>query len=424
MGATLRTRAVLLIVKLHRLLITELIAALGDVFYSNYHADKVIERRFKAHPKWGSRDRRLFAEGLYDIVRWWRWYWHLAGLAEAECLNRDALTEAKVWQVWCAYWLKNKGDLPEWEECRGINADQVRRRSTRPVSLAVKQSVPDWIFTRGEQEFGESWPALLAALNEPADVYLRVNTLRTDAVKLRERLRSEEIDAELVEGLPEALRLSERKNVFTSQAFRDGLFEVQDSGSQRIAPFLHVQPGMRVVDACAGAGGKSLHLAAIMRNKGKIIALDVHEWKLNELRKRASRNGADNVETRVIDGTTVIKRLAGSADRVLLDVPCSGLGVLRRNPDAKWKLSEEEITRLQVLQAEILRGHSRMVKPGGKLVYATCSLLPDENERQVQAFLEEQGAQWKLEEEITLRPDTNGTDGFYAARLLRLTEAS
>jgi len=405
--------------KLHRLLITELIAALGDVFYSNYHADKVIERRFKAHPKWGSRDRRLFAEGLYDIVRWWRWYWHLAGLPVEDSLNRETLTEASVWKVWCAYWLHNKGDLPAWDECRSFNADKVRQRSTRPVPLAVKHSVPDWFFSRGEEEFGPEWPAILASLNAPADVYLRANTLRIQPAALLQKLVAEEIDSELVDGLPDALRLTERKNVFTSQAFREGLFEVQDAGSQHIAPFLQVEPGMRVVDGCAGAGGKSLHLAAIMRNKGKIIALDVHEWKLNELRKRASRNGADNVETRVIDGTTVIKRLAGSADRVLLDVPCSGIGVLRRNPDAKWKLSEEEINRLQILQAEILRSHSRMVKPGGKLVYATCSLLPGENERQIQSFLAEFGDAWELEEEIKLRPDTDGTDGFYAARLLK-----
>jgi 16S rRNA (cytosine967-C5)-methyltransferase len=414
--------SILAFLKLHRLLITELIAALGDVFYSNYHADKVIERRFKAHPKWGSRDRKLFAESLYELVRWWRWYWHLAGLPANECLQKEFLTEEHVWQVWAAYWLDKKGDLPEWGNWGGLNADKVRQRKQREVAPAIRASVPDWLFQRGEQEFGSEWPAILAALNEPADVYLRANTLRITAAALQDKLGAEEIETELVSGLEAALKLPVRKNVFSTQAFRDGLFEVQDAGSQRIAPFLEVTPGMRVIDGCAGAGGKALHLAALMRNKGKIIALDVHEWKLNELRKRAARNGADNVESRVIEGTTTIKRLAGSADRVLLDVPCSGMGVLRRNPDAKWKLSEEEITRLQALQAEILQSYARMVKPGGKLVYATCSLLPSENEKQIEAFLINQNGDWSLDAELKLRPDLDGTDGFYAARLTRKAE--
>jgi 16S rRNA (cytosine967-C5)-methyltransferase len=156
-----------------------------------------------------------------------------------------------------------------------------------------------------------------------------------------------------------------------------------------------------------------------MRNKGKIIAMDVHDWKLQELKTRARRNGVDIVETRVIDSTKAVKRLAESADRVLLDVPCSGLGVLRRNPDAKWKLNREEITRLRTLQSEILGSYSQMVKKGGQLVYATCSVLPSENEKQVQAFLAAKGAQWNLVKELHLRPDRQGYDGFYAALLKR-----
>jgi 16S rRNA (cytosine967-C5)-methyltransferase len=161
-----------------------------------------------------------------------------------------------------------------------------------------------------------------------------------------------------------------------------------------------------------------------MKNKGRIIAMDIHEWKLKELRKRAGRSGADIIEARLIEDTKAIKRLAGDADRVLLDVPCSGLGVLRRNPDAKWKLSPAEIDRLQKLQAEILLSHSRMVKPGGKLVYATCSILPGENQNQVAAFLAAQPpGLWTLEEEITLHPSAQTGDGFYAARLVRTQDA-
>ena len=178
---------------------------------------------------------------------------------------------------------------------------------------------------------------------------------------------------------------------------------------------------MKVVDACAGGGGKALHLAAMMRNKGKIHALDIHAWKLAELKKRAARAGADIIETREIEGSKTIKRLAAHADRLLLDVPCSGLGVLRRNPDSKWKLSAEEVDRLVALQAEILENYARMVKPGGKLVYATCSILPSENERQVQAFLARHGDVWQLEAELRRNPAQGGFDGFYAARLVQVS---
>ena len=187
-----------------------------------------------------------------------------------------------------------------------------------------------------------------------------------------------------------------------------------------VAPFLDVAPGMRVVDACAGAGGKTLHLAALMRNKGTIIALDIHKWRLDELRRRATRNSADNIKTQVIDDPKVIKRLHDTADRVLLDVPCSGLGVVRRNPDTKWKLKAEELNRLRETQADLLRRYSRITKVGGKLVYATCSVLPSENENQVRSFLKENEEAWELEKELSLRPDRDGFDGFFAARLKRL----
>lgn len=191
-------------------------------------------------------------------------------------------------------------------------------------------------------------------------------------------------------------------------AFKQGLFEVHDAASQMVAPLLEVAPGMRVIDGCAGAGGKTLHIAALMQNKGKILALDVHDWKLAELRKRAARAGVDIAETRTIESSKTIKRLAGHADRLLLDVPCSGPGVLRRNPDAKWKLSEKEIDRLAAEQQDLLIRYSNMVKPGGKLVYATCSILPSANEKQIQRFLETQGTEWELEQELKLDPAETG----------------
>ncbi len=405
--------------KLPRLIIDQVIEALADVFVDGYHADKVIERRFRAHPKWGSRDRRLFAESVYDVIRWWRWCWHLAGLPDAEHAQKEALDATRLWQVWCAYWYDRHGWLPAWEECKSINTEKLVRRRAREAAPALRASFPDWLHERGSRELGERWPRALASLNEAAPVFLRANTLKAATGKVCHALEEEGIEARPVDGLPEALVLTKRQNVFQSTAFKDGLFEVQDAGSQRIAPLLQVAPGMRVVDGCAGAGGKSLHLAALMKNKGRIVALDTVEWKLKELRKRAARAGADTIETKVIEGAQTIKRLRETADRVLLDVPCSGLGVIRRNPDAKWKLHEEELERLRVLQADILERYSRMTRPGGKLVYATCSIFRSENEDQVAAFLAAHPGEWVLEEEFRLQPGDDGGDGFYAARLAK-----
>jgi 16S rRNA (cytosine967-C5)-methyltransferase len=215
------------------------------------------------------------------------------------------------------------------------------------------------------------------------------------------------------------LVLKERTNVFTSPHFKNGLFEIQDASSQLVADFVEVEGNMRVIDACAGAGGKTLHLAALMQNKGKIIAMDTEEWKLTELKKRARRGGANNIEIRLIDNNKAIKRLADSADRLLLDVPCSGLGVLKRNPDAKWKLDVDFINHIKETQQEILQNYVQMLRNGGQLIYATCSILPSESENQVEKFLESQNGAFELLDQQRISPAQTGFDGFYMARLLK-----
>ena len=177
---------------------------------------------------------------------------------------------------------------------------------------------------------------------------------------------------------------------------------------------------MRVIDACAGAGGKSLHLAALMQNKGKVLSMDVEEWKLQQTKLRARRDGVSIIERKVIEGSKTIKRLKESADRLLLDVPCSGLGVLRRNPDTKWKLSLDSIAKVQETQQEIIQSYSSMLKKGGQMVYATCSILPSENQKQVEKFLaSEAGKDFELIEDQKVLAQESGFDGFYIARLLK-----
>jgi 16S rRNA (cytosine967-C5)-methyltransferase len=229
----------------------------------------------------------------------------------------------------------------------------------------------------------------------------------------REKFKAEPMD------LPDAIRITERTNIYRPEAFTLGMFEQQDHSSQLVAPFLDITPGMRVVDACAGNGGKTLHLASIMGNKGRIIAMDTAEWKLTELRSRSRRAGASIVEAKVIESSKTIKRLKDSADRLLLDVPCSGLGVLRRNPDSKWKLTPERIDELRRIQEDILNRYWVMVKPKGKLVYATCSILPSENEHQVKRFIDKYNGQFVLEDEQKISPAQSGFDGFYMARIRR-----
>jgi 16S rRNA (cytosine967-C5)-methyltransferase len=370
----------------------------------------------KTQKKWGARDRKFFAESVYEMVRWWRYFGALAGFDPTLKPTVDKTDVLRIWAAWC---FNTHGVLPEWAEFGDFDKTAFEKNKAAITSGAIKESIPDWLYEYGQQEFGDEWPTIIKSLNQPAEVFLRTNTIRITRDELIQKLKAEEIEVVAVEGLPDAVRLPERKNVFMTDAFKKGYFEVQDGASQMVAPLLRVEPGQRVVDACAGAGGKSLHLAALMKNKGKIVAMDIHDWKLEDLKERARRNGVDIIETRPIESNKVVKRLENSADRLLLDVPCSGLGVLRRNPDKKWKITLEDIQRLQQLQMEILRGYCKIVKPGGMMVYATCSLLPSENQNQVQKFLAENDNEWSLVEQIHVFPHLQGFDGFYGALLRR-----
>jgi 16S rRNA (cytosine967-C5)-methyltransferase len=397
-------------VKLYRNLCEAVVNGLELIFTEKKYADKVIEKILKSNPKWGARDRRFIAETIYDIVRWYRLFIELTGADEDDYW--------KLLAVWCLW---NKVDFPDWEELKGLNRKKILENYEQlKANRKIRESIPDWLDELGVKELGTKWEKEIAALNEEAKVVLRVNTIKISREELQKQL--EELENILTDApldFPDALLLEERQNIFTRQQFKDGLFEVQDGGSQLIAPFLQVKPGMRVIDACAGAGGKTLHLAALMQNKGRIIALDTEEWKLDELKKRGRRAGVANVETRLIESSKTIKRLENSADRLLLDVPCSGLGVLKRNPDAKWKMSLDFIEQVKELQQRILADYSSMVKTGGEMVYSTCSLFPSENEKQVETFLKNQPQHFELLEQKTVLPSA-GFDGFFMARLKKL----
>jgi 16S rRNA (cytosine967-C5)-methyltransferase len=401
--------------RLHRNLCFAVIDGLHEIFNEELYADKVVQQLLKRDKRWGSRDRGFIAETLYDIVRYKRLY---AVIAEV----KQPYSRDNLWRLF-AVWATLRGiPLPDWKYFEHTPTRKIKGRFDELSKIRkYREAIPDWMDDLGVQELGETvWTKELTAQNTQAEVVLRTNTLKASKKELQSLLEKEQILTHFPEGYQDALVLDEKANVFKTEAFKKGWFEVQDASSQLVAPFLDVQPGMKVVDTCAGAGGKTLHLAALMKNKGQIIAMDIYESKLKKLKVRARRNGVHNIEMKVIDSTKPIKKLHEKADRLLIDAPCSGLGVLRRNPDSKWKLKPEFIDSIKETQRQILMDYSKMVKPGGKMVYATCSILPSENKQQVDAFLKsEQGKKFVFEEDREILAHRSGFDGFYMALLSR-----
>lgn len=392
---------------IHRNLLVGIHDALQETFFQERkYADKVLERLLKANKKWGSADRQVVSEVFYGVVRWKKRLEYYIG---------EGVKPSNLYKIILAYLLWTNTHYKKFDEFEGIKITDILtklKKGTFPTK-AIQHSVPDWLVATLEAELGEKWEQEIKAMNEQAPVVLRANTLKVSANELVAVLKEEGVEAIELRNYPDAVQLVEKKNVFLTSAFKEGLFEVQDASSQKIAAFLEVREGMRVVDACAGAGGKTLHLAAKMKNKGQIIALDIHNWKLVELKRRAKRAGAFNIETRLIQDSKVIKRLHNTADRLLIDAPCSGLGVLKRNPDSKWKIDEVFINRIKAEQENILQNYAKILKKGGKMVYATCSILPSENQGQVQNFLVN-NPEYSLVKEESIMP-SDGYDGFYMA---------
>ncbi len=399
--------------RLHRNLTYAVIDSIRDVFNEDMYAGKAVEQALRRDKRWGSRDRKFVAETIYDIIRWKRLYAEIAEVSEP-------FTRPNLWRLFSVWCVLRGIELPDWSQIEPTPSRRIKGRFDELSKIRkFKESIPDWIDEIGVKELGEKvWTKEIAALNIQAEVILRTNTLKTTKEALQAKLLEEGIETVILPKHPDAIKLVERANVFKTEAFKNGWFEVQDASSQLVAAYLDVKPGMKVIDTCAGAGGKTLHLAALMQNKGQLIAMDIYESKLRKLKVRAKRGGVHNVDLRAIESTKPSKKLHDKADRVLMDAPCSGLGVLRRNPDSKWKLQPEFLDNIRKTQQEILCSYSKMVKPGGKLVYATCSVLPSENQDQIKQFL-------STNEEFTFVSDKkilssqSGYDGFYMALLER-----
>jgi 16S rRNA (cytosine967-C5)-methyltransferase len=392
--------------KLHKTLVNAVTETLRNIFSEGVYADKAVEQALKQNSRFGSRDRRFIAENVYGMVRWWR-------LINEVAESSQAVNYTDLFGVWM---LIRGEELPAWEEFGSLDVTAIRKKQNELSAIRrIRESVPDWLDELGSAELGAAvWEKELQELNKEAKVVLRVNTLKTDLPHLRSFLSKSNIETRQIDSYPDALILEKRQNLHSLKEYQEGLFEIQDASSQLIAPFMELSPGMNVVDACAGAGGKSLHIASILMNKGNIISMDIEERKLKEMEKRSARAGVKIIKTRIVN-SAAIAQLKNSADRLLLDVPCSGLGVLRRNPDAKWKLSAEFIEDVKRTQQQILSDYSVMLKPDGIMIYATCSILPGENEKQVRSFLEK-NKDFEFVEDRKVMP-SEGFDGFYMAKL-------
>jgi 16S rRNA (cytosine967-C5)-methyltransferase len=394
-------------------------------------ADAILSRYFRDNPKLGPRERGLVAEAIYAILRNKMVYTNFAESGVGPAMRRMALIG-----------LANTAGVDAIAGLSEEERDWLQRvlcidRNAMPPQL--RANMPKWLFDKLVEKYGEAEAlVMIDALNQPAPLDLRVNAVKASREDVLSALQAAAIPAEPTPYSPLGIRLAGKPALQKVQLFQEGAIEVQDEGSQLLTQLLAARRGEMVVDFCAGAGGKTLALGAAMRNTGRLYAFDVAEKRLAKLKPRLARSGLSNVHPTLIahENDAKVKRLAGKADRVLVDAPCSGLGTLRRNPDMKWRQTPQDVAEMNAKQAAILASASRLVKPGGRLVYATCSILDEENETVVESFLAshpefkllpagqllaEQKIPLEMQDYLKLAPHRHHTDGFFAAIMERKT---
>jgi 16S rRNA (cytosine967-C5)-methyltransferase len=428
------------------------ITLLTEILGSAAPADRVVTGYFRQCRYMGSTDRRVISEIIYQILRRYEELaWYLQGipihpstwgrlLVLVYAHKIQNLSVPQIEDLCQKEGQEDKFCLAPLSSIEQLLLKGIERRESEPMPLSVRLNIPAWIFPRLEDTFGNQLEDAAKALNQPAPLDLRVNTLKTTRDNVLRQLQGEGFDAKPTPWSPVGIRLVERRPLSGHNLWKRGDIEVQDEGSQLLALLTDTKPGMAVIDFCAGAGGKTLAMAATMQNRGRIVATDVALWRLNRSRERLRRAGANNVEFRALDqeGTVKwLKRQAGRFDRVLVDVPCSGSGTWRRNPDLKHRFSEQDLAEIIVKQNQILKQASLLVKSGGRLIYATCSLFAEENTSQIRRFLETQpdfrlipiGDVWVSvlgtscpvkEDTLQLTPHAHFVDGFFIAVMERI----
>ncbi len=437
-------------------LIGHTVEAYDLILRDKHPADSVLDTFFRSHKYLGSHDRRFVAETVYGMLRYKRRLeWLLQGTSSeasaSEDQRRSLLVCLLYLVVYCreeiAKLLEQCEPDPEEKKLLPVVLAEAKERNERfeaasdgglekVTRLAIKLSFPNWMIERWLEEYGEEETcAMCSALNTQAPLTLRVNLLKTDVEGCRRALEQEKLKTEATKFSPVGLTAHRRMNIFGLETFQKGFFEVQDEGSQILSLLVDPKPTSKVVDACAGGGGKSLALAVLMKNRGSIYALDTNSYRLDGLRKRIKRSGVDTIRIRAVEADHLPDDLVGTADNVLVDAPCSGLGTIRRNPGTKWTVTPETVAELHVKQLGILTHYARCVKVNGRLVYATCTTMKDENEGVVEKFLVDH-PQFELlmpasilkryqlealgqEKYFRLKPHVHNTDGFFAAVMRR-----
>ncbi|MGN6389034.1 MAG: RsmB/NOP family class I SAM-dependent RNA methyltransferase [Burkholderiaceae bacterium] len=404
-------------------------AVLRELLNFSGPADGVLSRYFREHPKLGARERGAIAEAAYGVLRNKAMYTNFSESGAGSAMRRLALIGLTD-----AFGAEAIGGLSE-QETQWL--EQIGRidRQTLPVSL--RANLPAWLLERLIAQFGkEEALAFADAVNRPAPLDLRANALKATRDEVMAALTAIPVTAELMRWAPNGVRVLGKPVLQNLPLFQAGGFEVQDEGSQLLSQLVGARRGEMVVDFCAGAGGKTLALGAAMRSTGRLYAFDVSEKRLAKLKPRLARSGLSNVHPALIahENDAKVKRLSGKIDRVLVDAPCTGLGTLRRNPDMKWRQTEATVAEMTAKQGAILEGASRLVKPGGRLVYGTCSVLNEENDAVVERFLAahpdfalvpaddvlaEQKIDLQTGRYLQLLPHRHQTDGFFAAVLER-----
>jgi 16S rRNA (cytosine967-C5)-methyltransferase len=426
---------------------------LGIILTSKKPADALIDTFFRAHKYLGSHDRKFIAETTYGTLRHMRKCELMVSSALLE--QNDMLAEEDRILLLVVAYISLQGKMesvgPEIISARLTSAKlkehctQILNAFSKPIVLTensiaakigVEHSFPDWMVEKFVGQYGEAVAGrICSSLNEQAPISLRVNTLKTTVDQCQDELKKLGIETTRTAISPIGLNLTKRINVFSLPIFRDGWFEVQDEGSQLLPLLIDPKPNSKLLDVCAGAGGKTLEFAALMKNRGEIFATDINSFRLEELRKRSKRAGAQNIRIQEIQTIEDLnERYTRFFDIVFVDAPCSGLGTIRRNPGMKWMVTEQTVFEVSEKQKSILHSSAPLVKPGGRLVYATCTLLRQENEDVVEEFLRQNpeftlihgntlpGASSDADSEtrqpfFKLLPHIHGTDGFFCAVL-------
>lgn len=389
--------------KLHNNISLAAVAILDSVITEQKRASRALHKVVQKNPKWGARDRRLVQTIVFDCLRWKRLFAFILYKEDKEITSEELLT------VWCSQ------NQYGWENSLEKKID----KKPKQLPDVIASSFPDWLYELGKHELQEIWELESKALNKQASISIRVNRLKTFPEKLQKELsKYYNLETKRIANSPDGLELKQGAKLDTTKFFLKGYFEIQDANSQKIASFSQVLPGHNVIDLCAGAGGKSLHLAAMMRNKGEIRAYDVETAKLKELNRRKQRAGVKIIQAEKLsrDKIVTIEKNHSWADVVLIDAPCSGIGTLKRNPELKWRLTEEQLQERIETQQKLLLQARNWVKAGGVLVYATCSILPSENEKQLDWFLSKT-PDFSVEESQTLFAHQSTFDGFFVARM-------